>query len=231
MQRSHVWLATAILVVGSVLVSCASSTTTASSSSSTKSAHHSPYDKPGYVTDVEDGRLWVFRKGSKELAEYQKYGEPAKSVTLIGAGRRGMTVRGPDRDTINSYLVSKPGFFTEVAEGRIWVFRPGTKDLAEYKRVGEPAKSVTLIGAGPRGMTVRGPDRDTINEYLVAKPGFYTKIVDGRLWIFRNDSKDLEEFKKTGEPAKSITRVGSGPRGLTVRGPDAETLDAYAMAH
>ncbi|WP_223272698.1 MULTISPECIES: hypothetical protein [Pseudomonas] len=27
----------------------------------------SQYDKPGFITEVEDGRLWVFREGSKEL--------------------------------------------------------------------------------------------------------------------------------------------------------------------
>ena len=40
------------------------------------------------------------------------------------------------------------------------------------------------------------------------KPGFYTEVRDGRLWVFREGSKELEEFKKQGEPAHQVTRVG-----------------------
>ena len=63
-----------------------------------------------------------------------------------------------------------------------------------------------------------------------AKPGFHTVIEDGRLWVFREGSKELVEFQKSGEPAKSVTRVGVGPNRMTVKGPDVETLDAYLAA-
>ncbi len=43
-----------------------------------------------------------------------------------------------------------------------------------------------------------------------AKPGFYAAIEDGRLWVFKTDSKELEQFKQHGEPAVSVARIGAG---------------------
>jgi uncharacterized protein (TIGR03000 family) len=63
-----------------------------------------------------------------------------------------------------------------------------------------------------------------------SKPGFVTFVKDGRLWVFRMGSKELQDYKKDGEPAKQVTRVGDGPEGMTLKGPDAETLDAYLKA-
>ena len=54
-------------------------------------------------------------------------------------------------------------------DGRLWVFKTGSKDLATFKEHGEPAKSVTSIGTGPNGMSVRSGDMDTIKAYLAAK--------------------------------------------------------------
>lgn len=59
------------------------------------------------------------------------------------------------------------------------------------------------------------------------KPGFTTFTEDGRLWVFKSDSKDLEEFKKSGEPVKQYTRIGDGPEGMTVKGASDEDLNAY----
>jgi hypothetical protein len=85
-------LATALVAL--TLVSCA---TTGSMS----------YDKPGFVTDVKDGRLWVFRAGSKELEAYKRGGEPAQMVTRIAAGPNGMTIRATDAKTIDDYLATR----------------------------------------------------------------------------------------------------------------------------
>jgi hypothetical protein len=65
------------------------------------------YDKPGFVTAVKDGRLWVFRAGSNDLEEFQKYGELTKSVTRIGAGPNRMTIRAADAKDIDDYLAAK----------------------------------------------------------------------------------------------------------------------------
>ena len=69
-------------------------------------AFASQYDKPGFVTEVEDGRLWEFREGSKELEEFKKTGEPAKQFTDIGSGPNGMTVKSADDQTLKDYLQS-----------------------------------------------------------------------------------------------------------------------------
>lgn len=87
-------LVLATVVLALTLVSCA---TTGSMS----------YDKPGFVTDVKDGRLWVFRAGSKELEAYKKVGEPALVVSRIAAGPNGMTIRATDAKTIDDYLAAR----------------------------------------------------------------------------------------------------------------------------
>jgi len=64
-----------------------------------------------------------------------------------------------------------------------------------------------------------------------AKPGFHTELdKDGRLWVFKADSKELEEFKAKGKPAKHVVRPAAGPMGLTVKAVDFETIDAYLAA-
>lgn len=68
----------------------------------------SPHDKPGYFTKVdEEGRLWVFKEGSKELAEFEKHGEPSIHVSKIGEGPEGMTLKGPSYEVLDAYLSGK----------------------------------------------------------------------------------------------------------------------------
>jgi hypothetical protein len=189
-----------------------------------------PHDRPGFVTREIDGRLWVFREGSKDLAAFLKAGEPAKSVTLVGEGPGGATVRGPDMDTVRAYVYSRPGFQVWVVDGRIWAFRVGSKEATAFAKQGEPAKSVTLVGEGPDGTTVRGPDMETVHAYVYWRPGFEVAAVDGRIWAFRAGSKEAAAFAKQGEPAKSVTLVGEGPGGATVRGPDMDTVKAYVYS-
>jgi hypothetical protein len=197
----------------------------------------SAYAKPGFYGEIVEGRLWVFENGSEGLEEYKAHGEPAKNATKIGVGPLGMTVKSVDLATIEKYLVSIPGYYTEVVDGRIWVFEAGSEDLAEYKKVGEPAKNVTKIGVGPLGMTVKGGDLDTVNAYLdavesakVAKPGFYTEVIDGRVWAFPIGSEDLVGFHEHGEPAKNATLIGVGPFGMTVKSGSRADALAYVVS-
>jgi hypothetical protein len=69
------------------------------------------------------------------------------------------------------------------------------------------------------------PSASTASAYT--KPGFVTEVRDGRLWVFRENSAELQEFKSQGELGKSVTRVGGGPNGMTIRAADAQTLDDY----
>jgi hypothetical protein len=186
--------------------------------------------RDGFETFVREERIWVFRPGTKDLAEFQKSGEPAKSVTRPGAGPLGMTVKSSDSATITEYVCAKRGFVTLCRDERVWVFRSGSKELDEFRKQGELAKHVTRPGAGPDGVTLKAPDTETVVEYCAACDGFATFVRDGRVWVFREGSKDLAEFEKTGEPAKSVTLIGTGPLGMTVKAPDAETIDAYLAA-
>lgn len=62
------------------------------------------------------------------------------------------------------------------------------------------------------------------------KDGFTTFVEDGRLWVFKNGSTELEDFKKHGEPAKMATKIGAGPAGMTVKSADIDTVEAYLAA-
>ena len=109
----------------------------------------------------------------------------------------------------------KPGFRTEVTkDGRLWILADGQK---------KSHKHVTLVGEGPDGMTIKAPDSDTAWVYLATKKGFKVKMLEERLWIFR----DGEDMKPA---AKHIPLVGEGPGGITLRANDRATLDAWFKA-
>lgn len=124
--------------------------------------------RPGFEVFAQDGRLTVFRSEDPELVTFRKHQELGKSVTKIGAGPRGETVKAPDSETILAYSYSRPGFVTRVVDGRIWVFEAGTEAWQQFLATGEPAKSVTKIGVGPQGATVKAPDADVITRWLAA---------------------------------------------------------------
>lgn len=126
----------------------------------------------------------------------------------------------------------RPGFYTREVDGRLWVFR--TDDMRLYwflesgsSGPGEPAESVTLVGAGPGGRTLRGPDRDTLLAYLASKPGFQVEVLDGGVWVFRRDGADLERFRAGEELAAEVIFVGAGPLGATLRAAEREVLEDY----
>ncbi len=193
-------------------------------------ADKNPWAKRGFAVMEEDGRLWVFDANCPELSKYLQDGELAKHVVLPGAGPGGTTLKGPDAGTLDRYVVAKPGFATRLEDGRAWVFRDGAAELSQFETHGELAKHVVRPGVGPRGMTLKAPDAETLDEYLVAQPGFVTKIDDGRVWVFRQGAPEWNEFQEKGELAKHVIRPGAGPGGMTVRAPDAETLDGYLNA-
>lgn len=156
--------------------------------------------KPGFNVVEEEGRLWVLRPG-EEMSE--------KHSTLIGGGPRGMTIKALDDDAILEYLASKPGFEVEIEDGRLWVLRPGEEKSDKHS---------TMIGAGPRNMTIKALEDDTILEYIASKPGFEVAIEDGRLWVL-NPGEEMSE--------KHSTAIGAGPRNLTVKALDQSTIDLY----
>lgn len=180
-----------------------------------------------FVKIDEDGRLWVAKAGSEEAETVANGGEWAKRVIRPGDGPNGMTLNAPDVETAEEYLTAKAGFTTRFDDDRIWVFKTGSAELADFDAGNEPAKIAIKVGEGPRGMSVKSVDPETITNYLVAKDGFFTKIVDDRIWVFRPGSEALAEFLASGEPGKCAVRIGEGPLGMTVKSADAETIDEY----
>lgn len=67
----------------------------------------SKYNKAGFVAAIEDGRLWVFKEGSKELADFKTNGEPAMSVARIGDGPDGMTIKSVSESIIDEYKAAQ----------------------------------------------------------------------------------------------------------------------------
>ncbi|MEX2673814.1 MAG: hypothetical protein WD294_17075 [Phycisphaeraceae bacterium] len=111
--------------------------------------------KPGYQIDLAENRLWVWR-------DDQQPEKTAKQVRMVAAGPRGTTLVGQDRQTLVDYLTAADGFVTEVDEdGRLWVWSEGEEQ-------GKPAKQVRMVGAGPMGLTLVSPARDTLEGYLAA---------------------------------------------------------------
>lgn len=209
------------------------------------------YSRGGFHVYEEDGRYWVFEAGSEAEAGYLKVGEPAKSVTKIGVGPEGRTVRSDDATVIAKWLETigvsapktmpqmafkfvRPGFAVYEEDGRLWIFEDGSQAHQMFLKVGEPAKSVTKVGEGPEGRTVRSDDTAVVASYMAAwkygRPGFAVFLDDGRLWILREGSEDLATFLRVGEPAKSVTRIGVGPAGETIRSSDVETIDAWTTS-
>lgn len=116
----------------------------------------------------------------------------------------------PAADTAEaSATVGRQGFETRMEDGRLWVLRPNQ----------EPSeKHVTLIGAGPGGVTIMALDRDTALAYLATKPGFDVRIEDGRVWVLRPGQEPSE---------KHVTLIGAGPMGTTLKAIDSDTALAY----
>ena len=191
---------------------------------SSPAARRATYEREGFDVYPHEGRLWVFESGSQDSKDFANGIEPAKSVTRILPGR---TLRSTEGETLLNYLVQRPGFYTRIEEGRLWIFRAGSEEHTQFLATGEPAKRTTLIGAGPTGMTVMSADRPTIDEYLAWRPGFEVRMHEGRRWIFLEGSPELASFDAGTEPAKSVTRIRPGG---TLRAIDGAVLDQYEVA-
>lgn len=110
-----------------------------------------------------------------------------------------------------------------------WVLIAGLAAAATVASatVAPPAAEENIAPSAPAG---EAPAAAPVQKNY-DKPGFVTCFdKHGRLWVFRADSKELAEFREKGELAKHVIRPRSGPDGLTLKAPDAETLEAYLKA-
>jgi uncharacterized protein (TIGR03000 family) len=147
-----------------------------------------------------------------------------------GAGAGQKPAVAEEGKAVGKGLPMREGFVTLEHDGRWWVFRAESKDLAAFRAKGESEKHVVRINAPPWKVTLKAPDIATLEEYLATKPGFVIRYEDARLWIFRKGSKQLAHFDKHGELTQHVIRTGAGPRGMTLKAPDRETMDAYLKA-
>lgn len=119
---------------------------------------------------------------------------------------------------------TRPGYFVEPRDGRLWVFLEGTQDLEEFRTIGEPAKTVTRINAGPDGMTLRGPSREVLTGYAASTPRYHARVIDGRLWLFDTEHEDVDALLRHGPPADRVTVIGKGPDGMSLCATERETI-------
>jgi hypothetical protein len=222
MKKNILILAT-VVTAAAGLLGCA----TAGSVSTAALTEPAPHAKPGFFTEERDGRLWVFPEGSDDLKAFQEKGPPVRQVRRISAGPQGQTLISTEAKYLDAYQVAKPGFFTEVRDGRLWVFPEGSDDHKAFLEKGPPVRQVRRISAGPMGMTIISTESEHIVDYLVSKPGFFTEVRDGRLWVFPEGSDDHKAFLEKGPPVRQVRRISAGPMGMTVISTEAEFIDAY----
>jgi len=173
----------------------------------------------------------------------------AVALGLVGTGctQDGSTPTQLTTSTATSQHGIASDFVTIEEDGRLWVFRADSEELGKFRSDGELAKHVIRPKAGPGGVTLKSPDAETLDAYMAQvtsaasmsaanashggsiydKPGFHTELHDGRLWVFKAGSEELEMFQKNGELAKHVIRPKAGPDGMTIKAPDTETIDAY----
>ena len=94
-----------VLAVG-MLMACAVA------DSATKGAPADPpapaFERAGFYTELDkDGRLWVFKAGSAELAEFKAEGKPARHVVRPAAGPGGVTLKAVDFETLDAYQAAR----------------------------------------------------------------------------------------------------------------------------
>ena len=84
---------------------------------------------------------------------------------------------------------------------------------------------IAAVGCAEQSATGGSIGASTTQNF--AKPGFAALVHGGRLWVFKDGSKELGEFTKHKDLKEMVTRVGAGPNNMTIRAPDVATLDAY----
>lgn len=183
--------------------------------------------RPGFRSFGVDGRIWILREDDPAAESFRLDGPPAEAVTLVGAGPRGRTLVASDRETLLEWMAARPGFTSVARDGRLWILEAGSETAAGIRDGREPAHSVSMPGAGPRGTTLRAENRETLLRWMGHRAGFAVFPEDGRLWVFDTGSEAADTFAADGEPARSITRIGAGPRGMSLRSDRPEVLDRY----
>jgi hypothetical protein len=186
--------------------------------------------RPGFAARLRDGAIWILREGSPELAALDAGEPPAAPARWEGAGPDGVDLLSSGLEELSSYLHGRPGYDVFLEGRELWV-HPAGSDGALAHRLGErPAQAVAYPGAGPGGVDLRAPSREVALGYLARRPGFETALLDGRLWVFGSDDPEWRRFQDEGALTVRVTLPLAGPLGVTLIGPDLETLERYLAA-
>ena len=115
-------------------------------------------------------------------------------------------------------------------KGGQWVFLDSDKaGVADFFSGKAPAKKETRPKLAPGGKDLHSNSAAALDAFALWKPGFAVRSQKEKdktyVWIFKEGAKELAEFDKAGTLAKHTTK--SIPGGPMVKGPDADTLDAY----
>lgn len=126
----------------------------------------------------------------------------------------------------------RAGFETRLDKGgRLWVFESSSQALSDYDSKGAPAVHTVRPLAGPGGITIKAVEGATIDAYLLARPGFVTRIDKrGHLWVFAAGSPELSQFDTKGAPAVHTIRPLAGPNRMTIKAVEGATIDQYMQA-
>ena len=133
---------------------------------------------------------------------------------------------------VSAAQYARDGFTTRMdRRGHLWVFYAGSKALTDYDSKGAPAVHNVRPLAGPSRITMREAVDGTIDAYLLAKPGFATRMDRrGHLWVFEAGSQALADYDSKGAPAVHNVRPLAGPQRVTMREAKDGTIDAYLKA-
>jgi len=124
-------------------------------------------------------------------------------------------------------IFDRPGFVTRQQGNNLWVCSLDSPDLSTFVKGQMPNKGAQLADAMVGGLTLHAADETTIQEYLAAKEGFATRVVDNRIWVFAEEKLRTTQRNDLELPEKHVTRVGAGPNRMTLKGTDAAVLDSY----
>lgn len=189
---------------------------------------------------VEHGKKYSYTikavDGSKEVVKTITLTPGTKQVFDLSSDFAGATTAKPKNEIKLkdgfTHGPAKSGFVTFIHDGRLWIFKEDSRELADFTKNWDLAKHVVLPGMGPKGMTILAPDKSIATAFVLSQDG-YEYVIEKkqgdaeRLWVFKQNSKELTTFKKDGELAKHVIRINAGPMGMTIKAPDAETIDGY----
>ncbi len=163
------------------------------------------YNRPRFIAVPQDGRLYVFHAGAKELQVFAQTHVLNHSCLRNGGVVDGMIVIAPSEDTLNGYLA---------------IYAATAKAAAGAGSTAAPAPGVDGSSTAPAPAPLRGDPRYN-------RPRFIAVPQDGRLYVFHAGAKELQKFTQTHMLEHGCLRNGGVVDGMIVIAPSEDTLNGY----